>query len=191
MRCLPAAALALFAPSRADTRGARAQSYRGDRCRTSSGQPGQGHGRRLRQRHPGARLQVDPDGSVSLDPEITLAQGQPRPRNHTVRLLGRQARHAHHVEYLPDEFRRSRRAAGRHLFARHSVGRGHPAARGNVGQDLRSHRVDRDLRRVRPHYVEGRIGLGITGLLTLVAAHFERHAAPRRLPDDARQDFSP
>ena len=72
MRCLPAAALALFAPSRADTRGARAQSYRGDRCRTSSGQPGQGHGRRLRQRHPGARLQEDPDGSVSLDPEITL-----------------------------------------------------------------------------------------------------------------------
>jgi len=47
----------------------------------------------------------DPDGSVSLDPEITLAQGQPRPRNHTVRLQGRQARHAHHVEYLPDEFR--------------------------------------------------------------------------------------
>jgi len=99
-------------------------------------------------------------------PRNHTAQGQPRPRNHTVRLQGRQARHAHHVEYLPDEFRRSRRAAGRHLFARHSVGRGHPAARGNVGQDLRSHRVDRDLRCVRPHYVEGRIGLGIMGLLT-------------------------
>ena len=124
-------------------------------------------------------------------PRNHTARDQPRPRNHTARLQGRQARHAHHVEYLPDEFRRSRRAAGRHLFARHSVGRGHPAARGNVGQDLRSHRVDRDLRCVRPHYVEGRIGLGIMGLLTLVAAHFERHPAPRRLPDDARQDFSP
>jgi hypothetical protein len=45
---------------------------------------------------------------------------------------------------------------------------------------------------VRPHYAEGRIGLDITALLTgRVAAHFERHAARRRLPDDPRQDLSP
>jgi hypothetical protein len=45
---------------------------------------------------------------------------------------------------------------------------------------------------VRPHYVEGRIGLGITALLTLVALqHVERHAPRCRLFDDARQDLSP
>ena len=44
---------------------------------------------------------------------------------------------------------------------------------------------------VRPHYVQGRIGLGITALLTLVALqHVERHAPRCRLFDDARQDLS-
>ena len=40
---------------------------------------------------------------------------------------------------------------------------------------------------VRPHYVEGRMGLGITALLTLVALQLtsERVAARGRLSDDA------
>ena len=125
-------------------------------------------------------------------------QRQPRPRNHTGPGSASTPKSHCPASRSSSPSCASRRIPARRIsvispscIARHSVGRGHPAARGNVGQDLRSHRVDRDLRCVRPHYVEGRIGLGIVGLLTLVAAHFERHAAPRRLPDDARQDFSP
>jgi hypothetical protein len=113
----------------------------------------------------------------------SLKQPRPRPADHTAGLQGGQARDADRVKYLPNEFRRPGGTSRRHLSR--VVLSGRPAAHGDVGQDPRSDRVDCDLRGarvffVRPHYVEGRIGLGITAFLTLVALQLTSSAT---LPD--------
>ena len=99
----------------------------------------------------------DPSNSLGLDPQITLPGfkvGKPE-----MRIVSNN---------LPNEFRRPGGTSRRHLFACRPVRPGRPAAHGDVGQDLRSDRVD--ARRA--------------------ATHVERDAPRCRLFDDARQDLS-
>src|SRR5262249_1107090 len=81
------------------------------------------------------------DTISSENTQVYVPQRQPRSRDHSARLQGGQAHHAHQLHRLPNQFRRPRGAAGRHLFAGHLSIPGQSAADGDVGQDLRSHRV--------------------------------------------------
>ena len=127
----------------------------------------------------------DPSNSLGLDPQITLPGfkvGKPE-----MRIVSNN---------LPNEFRRPGGTSRRHLFACRPVRPGRPAAHGDVGQDLRSDRVDCDLRGARvvrppalrrgPHRAWHHRAFDARR----AATHVERDAPRCRLFDDARQDLS-